>query len=187
MLDSADELAQDLNGAPERCVPRFFMGTKPNAKRSEEEGRHVVDDVEKVEIIIPGERDTVVKVVDDALRRRFARHYAAFKQGQQTATLSGTPLADWAGVTRGQVEELASLRIHTVEDLSNTSDVNGQRIPGFHALKQKAQAFLASAKDGAQTQKMAAQLLERDSQIEALRKQLADLSEKVEAQGRARK
>lgn len=144
----------------------FELRPKQNQAATLLHGRPVFDDVEYVEIFSPGDpKNIVCKPVTDEHRRRFAPQYAAFKLGQQAAR-SGTPLAQWPSITRAQVEELAFLKLSTVEELAAFPDTDK---PGFEAvfeLRKRARDYLEAAKGNAPLEQLRAQ-------VESLSRQLA--------------
>ena len=78
-------------------------------------------------------------------------------------------------LTRSQAEELAFLRIKTVEQLAEVSDGNGSQIMNFHALKAEAKKWLESAKENQAAEHLKAELAKRDEEIELLKAQMAEL------------
>src|SRR6478752_3026619 len=95
----------------ERLFVIFYMGILKNETRSIDEARPIFDDVEHVRIIIPGDKQNIVdRPARDTDRQRFAKQYAAFKQGKsEEDQVSGTRLTEWPFLTRGQCEELRYL------------------------------------------------------------------------------
>lgn len=163
-------------GGPDSALPRFYVKPVQNNFKTEQEGRPIFDDVEMVEILIPGDRRaTFDGRVTQSHKERWPRQYAAFKQAQETPQ-EGTPLSEWAAITRSQAEELAYMNVRTVEALAGLSDQQLQNtIPmsGF-ALREKAQRFLEQARGAAPASKLAAE-------NEALKAKNVELEGKVEA------
>lgn len=128
----------------DRIIPRFHIKPVRDNFQSEKQGREVWNDVEYVELIVPGDNKNIVDVaVKDEHRDRWPTKYAAFKANME-APESGTPLDEWAGVGRSQVMELNSVHIRTVEALASLSDAQlAKCVPmGGHALRAKAQRFI---------------------------------------------
>src|SRR5215471_1867416 len=94
-IDSAN--FQRADAADEHLLVVFYMGTMKNDARSAEEGRLIVDDVECVKIIIPGDKNNMLdRPATPRDKARFARQYAAFRQGKLgDEQISGTRLTDW--------------------------------------------------------------------------------------------
>ncbi|WP_395443572.1 hypothetical protein [Caulobacter sp. UC70_42] len=120
-----DDGTPDFDAAADKgdnARPRFYSKPVKNNFRSESEGRPVFEDKEFVEILVPGDRKTVVDtLVKDEHKRRWPREYAAFKAGQEVP-VEGTPLEEWPQITRSQVEELKFAHIRTVEQLASLPD-----------------------------------------------------------------
>jgi hypothetical protein len=112
-------------------------------------------------------------------KKRFAQQYAAFKAGE-TEQVSGTPLVEAPWITRSQVEELAYVRIRTIEQLANVGDDVCTRIPGLFKLKQRAQAMAESAEKQAPFTKMQAENEELRNSLEALRQTVTEQASLIE-------
>jgi hypothetical protein len=140
---SFDEHARDKDGAH----PRFFMDTRQNKFRSEAEGAPRFDEVEMVEILIPGDRlSTSVQIVNDSHRRRWPKAYAAFKEGQE-APVDGTPLDQLPGMTKARVEELRFFHVRSIEQLAGMPDdllMKAAPMDG-RALRDKAKRWVENA------------------------------------------
>jgi hypothetical protein len=168
----------------ERLFVKFYLGSVRNEEKSLAEGRPVFDAVPFVKIMVPGDKNTIIDTFVDAnYKRRFARQWNNFQQSI-AQDISGTPLRDWAAITRSQAEELNHMNIFTVEQLATLADVYGAKIMGFNDLRRKAQTYLDQAKDSAFAQKMATENQELKNQIAANQteiKRLSDLFEQMQA------
>lgn len=179
----AGEQRQASNG----LYIKFSYHPQQNEAKSLDEGRPVFDDVEFVQIMVPGDKLSIINRpvrADD--KRQYAHQYKAWKAGDNDA-LSGTPLTEWPGITRSQVEELAYFKVRTVEQLAAMTDGNAQNVGPIHMLRQKAKAYLDKAKADAPSQKLVAALADRDNEIETLRRNLKELGDRVEAQAKSKK
>jgi hypothetical protein len=188
-LANLDEGFQELMAAAERqpkssLVIKFSMEAMENPEKTKNAGRPVYDDVEMISIRVPGDPDIRVRPVRPEDKQAHAKEYLAWKSNQSQEAASGTPLAQWALMKRSQVEEAKYLGIHTVEQLSDVSDANLQRLgPGWMALRQKARDWLASAKDGAELNKLREALDEATRRIATMETMLKRQGE--ELQGKA--
>lgn len=129
---------------------RFMLKPKKNQAKSEEAGRPIVEDVEYIEIMQPGNKDNIYcQPATDMDKSRFAQHYQMWKArtSDDDPQLIGTPLAEWSGVTRSQAEELQFFNVRTVEQLANMADSNTGNMMGLIGLKEKAKKYLASSAD----------------------------------------
>lgn len=174
------------------AIPKFFIKPVQNMAASKEHGRPIFDDVEWVEIRLPGDKLTVF--VDTVWRNdpetgeqvpnggvpgfmpppyveRWPDIYAKFKAGLVQAQ-SGTPLEEWPIMSASKVAELKALNIYTVENLADLTDgYLGRLGMGGRALRDQARAYIAEAKDLAQASAVAAEnaeLRERLARLEAM-------------------
>lgn len=129
--------------------------------KSKQAGRPIFEDIEVVELRIPGTKDFSVHpatefcgwVVDDesgeqnrlTYAEKYPRQYKQFKE-RQNQTMSGTPLDYLPFLTEGKRAELRALSVYTAEMLAN---LDGQPLKnlglGGRDLKNKATEWLASS------------------------------------------
>jgi hypothetical protein len=178
---------QRVDAADAHLLVVFYMGTMTNEEKSIAEGRLIVDDVESVKIIIPGDKNSVIDRPATAHdKKRFAQQYAAFKQGKEGEDqLSGTRLQDWPFLSRGQVEELRFIGIKTVEQLANCNDT--VNFAGLQQMKTHAKSWLATAKDSALASQQADRLNAQDAKINELMKVIEDQTRLLAEMQRGRK
>lgn len=164
----------------------FFDKEQKNAQKSAEEGRPIFDNVEMVKIRFAGEKGTELvapahtpsaKGPDGewmSYAERFPRHYHAFKSDQHM-TVEGTPLTEATFLDAGQRASLRAVNVHTMEQLAG---LEGKALSaagmGTRKLKEMAEDYLARAKDGAQSSRLA-------SENEALRNRLDALQDQLDA------
>ena len=193
LIDSAmGQLDQDpvtrAGGNPrfkgdENLYVRFFYHPHHDPEASVAQGRPIYQDREYVEIIVPGDKTTsVVRPVRDQDKMRFARQYQSFKSNQ-VQTNFGTPLEAWPGITRAQCEELKYFKIFTVEQLANMPDSIAQRFMGVNSLRARAKDFLEASKGTVQLEQFRKAIEDRDSELEVLRRAIADLQARLPAPG----
>jgi hypothetical protein len=158
----------------EKLYVAFSTEAMESPIKTKETGRPVFDDVEMIEIRIPGDDKTIIKnQVSDEYRERFPDEYAAFKSSTTLAT-TGTPLEHWAALTKSQVASLKFSHIQTVEDVASISDANLTQLGmGGNELRTKAKAFVAAATDTAFVEKQAAELNEVKAQMKAMQEEFA--------------
>lgn len=93
--------------------------------------------------------------------------YEAWKAGQD-APVNGTPLSQWPGLPPEQAQRFQQMFIRSVEDVAAMTDNDIDRFGmGGIALRQNARAFVAKKTS-------------RDSELDALKKQVADLQAFIE-------
>jgi len=123
----------------------FFMEPEINPAKSQAAGRPVYDMVEMVSIrtALEGggwDRDNVIVHFADSVQRgRFPNEYARFKAEHADEGGAGHPLKMWPPITVAKVRELAHLKIHTVEALSEAGSAYGDDI---EALSEQARNWL---------------------------------------------
>lgn len=170
-------------GAP-RVFVEFKFHPKHNPVASAAEGRAIYDEVEYVRIIVPGDRDEVHRPVTNRDREMYAAQYAAFKAQTSQEAVSGTPLDKAPFITSAQVLELAAFNCRTVEQLAAMPDAVAQKFMAIQQLKRKAADFLTVAAGNAPVEQLRTALKERDNDIEVLKRQVSELSSKLNAKSK---
>jgi len=172
-----DSGANNRYQGDEVLLVKFFNHPKLNQTRSAEEGRPIYEEVPYIQIMQPGNKDSIIQRPATARDKdRFVEHYRRFEARSTEEHIEGTLLENWPQVTRSQVEELKFFNVRTVEQLVNMSDSNAQGLMGINLLRQKAQAYLDDADSNAAKQQLADQKAENE-RLQAL---IAELSEKVD-------
>lgn len=180
-MEQVDYNVDDFNGrfSGDRSVmARFYTMPVPDRKATAEAGRPMFRDVEFVEIVAAGNANNIVqRRVTNEDRQRFARQYEMFRQGSDEQ-LVGTPLSEVAWLTRSQVEELAYLRVRTLEALASLDDSACSKHAGLYDLKKKAGAAIQQSEGMApitklqeENEKLGKMVEELEAQVEILSKQ----------------
>lgn len=154
-------------------------------------GHPVFDNVDYVQIVIPGDKTSQVdrpvtycgtrdengQIVDfpaqcrfherpsDCDVHRFFDEWKMYKDGQKEQT-SGTSLKNWPGIPRGVVEELAYFKVYTVEQLAELNDSNAAR---FFAHRERARLYLKTAEKVAIASDIRAELDAKDAALSAMK------------------
>ena len=142
-------------------VPLFRNHAVLNPARTAAEGRPIYDDVEVVDLRVPGSRnfgthpatavsgwyeDPDLGPVKITYAERFRKQYQQFK-AHNAQTKTGTPLEHVPFLTEGRRAELRAQNIYTVEQLAA---VDGQELrnlgPGGRDDKNRAHEFIDEAK-----------------------------------------
>lgn len=180
MYDGFDNFEESLNRngrfASDRGMSvRFYNKPVEDYEKTAESGRLVCKDVVFVQILAPGfTNNTVERKATDEDKMRFRRQYESFKETGENIQ-DGTPLEQCTWISRAQVEELAYMKVRTVETLSALSDDVCGRAPGLYDLKRKAIAFMERAEKNAPITALAQKNEILEGQVEALQKQLEAL------------
>jgi len=166
----------------------FELRAVESREKSEEAGHPVYDDVPYVKVTPPGGNLIVDKVAEEWLASKkkandpYYRHYKeTFEAWQEDreAPIEGTAIEMWPSATPAQVKQVRQAGIRTVEDLGAANEPVIQKLGmGGRALKDRAAAWLESAKD---TGKVAEQLASALATIETQNQQIAELAAKVDA------
>jgi hypothetical protein len=159
----------------------FAMHAVQNGFRTEQEGRPIYDDVPHVRIHVPGDKTSVVeRPVIEEDKMRFPVQWEKFQKNMSQAP-EGTPLEQWPLLTIGQVFEFKALNIFTVEQLAGIADTQAQRFMGGHEMRRKAVAFLASAKNTAEAQRLATANAELEQRLDAKDEIIRQMGARLEA------
>lgn len=130
-------------------------------------------DVAMVEIRIPGQRDSVVRPVEDRDKKRWPRQWEAYEK-QERQELDGIPLSEWANATESERKTIAQLGMTTVEQVAGIADSHAERLR-IHRLKAKAQKFIDARKGTAEVGKLQNEIGELKRLVEKLVKENEEL------------
>lgn len=159
---------------------RFYIFPQKNEAKSASAGRPIFEDTEFVEIFASGNSTNIVRRPARHMdKERFRRQYEAFKAGHEDQ-VQGTLLHEVPWITRSQVEELAYLRIRTLEQLANVSDAACSKHVGLYDLKSKAQKALALAEGAAPMTELAKENEELKKRLNSQDDQMANMREQMD-------
>lgn len=167
-------------------IVEFYNHAVHMEAESEKEGRPIYKDVPYITIDFPGDRTKRVcrPVKTEGTQttpsdiQRFPRQWDQFKN-QEAQVSDGTPITEWAPITKSQAMELKGLKISTVELLAALPDT-ALNFLGARQLRDKAKSWLESAKTGSVSTQVMAQLQKLEADNEMLRQQMADLNAREE-------
>ena len=178
-----------VHGTDAGLYVEFYMEAVKDEEATLKEGRPIFRDVEYIQIIPAGDKNTVVvrpvKLTDDGNTPpdnvRWPGQYAAFKNQQKQVT-EGTPIEQWPILTKAQAMSFKAMNVHTVEMLAAVSDSNLQNLGmGARELRQKAIAYIEHAKSSAVAAKWEDEKEFLLNQIEALKNQMNAMPEEAKA------
>jgi hypothetical protein len=184
---ASDDQNPDFVGAhnpDNRLHARFYKHAVQNNFRTEQEGRPIYDDIDMIEVQVPGDKLTSVhSIVREDHKRRFPQQWAHFhNQHEGDQALAGkTPLEHWPRLTRAQVAELRHLHFRSVEDIAHASDTQLQSLgmcAGMSSYKFRdvAQQFLKLAGDESAASKADARANQLEKEMAELRAQMAAMA-----------
>ena len=163
-------------------IARFYVRAVKNNFKSEKEARPIFENKIYCEYYPAG--STLLRMdvpANDIHKQRFSKQWAYFESTRkEDGGGAGTPISEWPILSPADVENLKGMKIQTIENVAAMSDnalgVLGMGIANMspHIFRAKAQAYLGAAKDSALPQQQAAD-------IEAMKKQIADLTSMLQA------
>ncbi|WP_125461815.1 MULTISPECIES: hypothetical protein [Rhodomicrobium] len=149
-----------------------------DGRRTQEAGHEVYRDVEHVKIAVPGDRNSLFfQPSNDVYRKRFPKAYAAYQE-RGRKPMEGMPIENWAPISRSVAFNLRAANIDTVEALAAVHEGHIDRIgSNGRELREKARAWLADAKSGAETVRLAAEKQDLIDQLAAMQAQINALAQ----------
>lgn len=161
----------NTNEADKNLLVKMFTKEVQNKLESEAKGRAIFKEKTYIEIRIAGQRDAqACRPITHADKQRFPAHWEAYQKRVEPPT-EGTPLSEWAVISRTQAEELAFINVKTVEQLSTVADTNIQNFKGGYGLREKALKWLENTEIEADKRDKS----EMRNEIEELKAQIAKL------------
>lgn len=170
-----------MNGDSVGTIIQFYMGSEESHIRSLEAGHPVHEDYEYINISFAGDHTKIIdRKVTPEDKMRFDKQYGAWKANAKEAMI-GTPLQELPFLTAAAIADLNYHKVHNVETLADLPDSAVQNIGmGAQGWKNKAKEFLTVTKVGSDKKKLVAENLTLKTDIEALKKQVADLASLIE-------
>lgn len=154
----------------------FYMDALKDEEQTIEKGRPIFADRPFVSIRVLGDNKThIQRPVKDEDKMRFPRQWEAFERSESQDLIEGTPITEWAMLTKSQAMELKAMAIHTVEKLAEVSDSNLWM--GGRELRDKAIKWLETSKDSSAVSKFEAKLKELEAENKALKSEMKALNE----------
>ena len=175
----------DVNNPDSRLNVKFYQRAISNEFKSALEGRPIMEMADFVLIEVPGDNLTVIDTfAADEHKKRFPIQWARYQNEKTDGDIEGTLLHDWPVLNAASAAELKHFKFYTVEQIAQASDAQLNTLgmaAGMSplALRDKAKAFLSSAKGSALVQQQADELRKRDEELAAVKAQLAELAHKM--------
>lgn len=130
-----------------QALVKFFIHSELSQHKSKLAGAPVYDDVECIEMRIPGEKEPVTVQADEFHKRRFAKQYEAFKKGLEDQQ-GGTPLDLLFPASPSTVKMLKAFHVFTIQQLAVISDSAMGQIAMGRSLVDRAKQYLQQAGQG---------------------------------------
>ena len=175
----------DVNNPDSRLNVKFYQRAIQNDFKTALEGRPIMEMRDFIIIEVPGDNLTVIDTYAvDEHKQRFPVQYARFQNEKTDGDIEGTLLHDWPVLNAASAAELKHFRFYTVEQIAQASDAQLSTLgmsAGMSplALRDKAKAYLGSAKDTALVQQQADELSKRDEIIARMEAQIAELAQQA--------
>lgn len=133
-IDEAPQIAME-----DGVIVRFWIKAVRNDFKTQQEGHPVFQNMEMIEIMLPGDNKTVInEIVKEHHRNRFPRSYKDFKEGTITAA-QGYPIDKWDVLDPATKATLKYMHVPTVEALAELPDgVLSNLGMGAHEMREKA-------------------------------------------------
>jgi hypothetical protein len=185
--------AEELMEAMENPTGKLYGGarvwfdtiTERNEQKSDEEGRIVYDYIEAIYIQHPGDSAAHVKKAKPRDIAAYQSEYNTYKNGEAAPPVQGTPLIEWSMIPRSLVRQFESNGIYTLEQLADLPVNYGH----VYARLGPAQEWCGKAKDEmeraakrATVTKARAENKALEAEVAALRHQVQQLSQRLEAE-----
>lgn len=160
----------------------FYVNAVPHEGKSAEEGRPIYMDVEYIKIVIPGTKNEGAnRPVREDDKKRFPRHYAAFKEGLAEQVI-GTPLEELVSIPVSRRAELKAQGIKTVEMLAGVSDTTGPKLGmGWLDNRKVANEYLTAAKERGGLDRVLNENKQLKQDLEILQAQLVEVNKRFQA------
>lgn len=159
----------EQNSGKDIAIPAFYRKAFLNERKTKREGAPVYQEIEMVNIIIPGSRDVVERPVEEADKARWPTQYQAFLLNQEQPT-TGIPIEEFATATESERAMMRGAKIRTVEQMANFPDGNLSKVGiGAVRLRDKARLYLDRMEKISQTTQLMNEIDALKAQIEELK------------------
>ena len=175
----------DVNNPDSQLNVKFYQRAINNEFKSALEGRPIMEMRDFILIEVPGDNLTVIDTFAvDEHKERFPVQWARYQNEKTDGDIEGTLLNDWPVLNAAIAAELKHFKFYTVEQVAAASDAQLNTLgmaAGMSplALRDKAKAYLGSAKDTALVQQQADELSKRDEIIARMEAQIAELAQQA--------
>lgn len=166
-------------------TPRFFEETK-RTNEIDANGLPVFRTVEYVELLIAGDKgNSPVKRVTESIKEQFPNEYGLWKSKRINPDMvgDGIPLSLWPLIPTEMAKALEYMNVFTVQQLASLSDssISKPGAIGLRDMRDKAKAFIDSAKSAAPLAKMEVENRELKRQLDLMQIQMEQLVQAVQA------
>lgn len=165
-------------------TPRFFEETK-RTNEVDENGLPVFRTVEYVELLIAGDKGNApVKRVTEGIKQQFPNEYGIWKSKRINPDMigDGIPLSLWPLIPTEMAKALEFMNVFTVQQLAALSDsaISKPGAIGLRDMREKAKAFIDSAKSAAPIAKLEVENKDLRQKLELMQSQMEQLMQAVQ-------
>lgn len=179
-----DNGSVDFTAMNKGVTPVFFVEPIPDDKATEDAGSVRMREQEMVRIIVAGDMlNVAVSPVTEELKQRFSVQYEQWKTKRIEHHIEGTPLKNWPMIPAIRVAEFNSVGVFSVENLRDIADSNISKLQDGRVWREKATAWLLSAKDNGAAAKYAADNERLRTDMGEMQKRIEELSAQITSQG----
>lgn len=167
----------------DKLIVGFYKKSVLNSARSRDEGRPIYEGRDFVKIQHPGETLNIVdRPASDQDKQRFPRQWGQYERGV-TQIPDGVPLNQLFPDKPQITDMMRGYNIHTVEQLANLSaQAIGTVGMGCQEWVNAAKRYMERAEKGVDHHKFESAMAEKNAQILALQRQVAEISALVRQQ-----
>ena len=160
-------------------TPRFYEDTV-KTDQIDENGLPVFRTIEYVELLIAGDKGNApVKRVTDGVKQQFPDQYARWKATRVNPDMvgDGIPLSLWPLIPKEMAKALEYINVFTVQQLAGLDDnaISKPGAIGLRDMREKAKAFIESAKSAAPIAKLEIENKDLKSRLVMLEGQIEQL------------
>lgn len=164
-------------------TPRFFEETI-KTDHVDENGLPVFRMVEYVELLIAGDKGSApIKRVTEHIKQQYPDQYARWKATKVNPDMigDGIPLSLWPLIPREMTKALEYINVFTVQQLAALNDnaISKPGAIGLRDMREKARAFLESAKSAAPIAKLEVENRDLKKRLEMMQSQMDQLVQAV--------
>ena len=159
----------------------FYEESVFQAFESEKQQRQIFKSVDFIRLTHPGGKSAVERAVRDDDKFSYPKKWERYK-AQKEQTGDGTPVEQWAALSKAQVMELKAMHIHTVEQVRDLSDGDVSKLGmGYQEYRKRADIYLKNLEGSVQSEKLLSELKAKEELIEKMQADIQSLKELVDA------
>lgn len=169
---------------------RFYQREMKHEFDSNKENRPIFFMADFIRIEIPGRSDSIIDTLATEYHKKaYPQQWARYENEKKELgddDVTGTLLKEWSLLNAAQVRELKHYHFYTIEQVALASDAQLAPVSmivgmGANSFRDKAKAYIASAKGASQIESQQKELQKRDEEIAALKEQMQQMMAMLQA------